>query len=53
MQLKIINKEMIIKTLLDLSLMKFIGLLLLLNNKETTIAKPAKTGAEGNNKIPV
>ena len=53
MQLKIINKEMIIKTLLDLSLMKFIGLLLLLNNRDIISANAAKKGADGNKIIPI
>ena len=53
MQLKTINKEMIIKTLFDLSLMKFIGLLLLLNNRDMISANPAKKGADGNKRIPM
>ena len=39
MQLKIINKEIIINTLFVLSLMKLIGLLLLLNIKDINSVK--------------
>ena len=52
MQLKIINKETTINTLLVLSFMKLIGLLLLLNNKEINSDKKAINGAVGNKKIP-
>ena len=51
-QLRIINKETIINNLFVLSLMKLIGLLFLLNNKEINSENEAITGADGRNKTP-
>ena len=40
-------------SLFDLSLIKLIGLLFLLNNKEINSAKPPIKGADGKKKIPM